>query len=718
MSAQASVPPAAADTVFVAEPDTGEVKLLHYWQVLWSRRWQVVAVAVAALVAALAVSLLTTPRYRAASVIQIERDAMKVVDVEGLTPVESPADRDFYQTQYELLRSRSLAERVVRDLQLVRDPTFARVVAKVDAQAAKERPGAAVPPRLLEAERARAVVAAVQQALSIEPIRNSRLVRIAYDSPSPQVAARVANAYADAFIDSTLQRRVDASAYAGQYLEERLAQLKARLENSEKDLVRFSTDEQIVAIGEGKPSLPEQSLGDINTALTLAEQNRIRAESMWRQASTGSSMGLPQVVANPLIQRLREQRAVAEADYRNKLTTYKPDYPEMLRLNAQIAELDQQIKAEVGNIRTSIDTDYRAATAQEDMLRGRVNALTGAVLDQQRRSIQYNILKREAETNREIYDALLQRYKQIGVASGVGINNISIVDRADVPDRKASPRLALNLAAGLVLGGVAGVLLAFLLNGLERGIRSPEQLGGLSQDAVLGVVPRLPANQTPAQAIADTRSPFTEAYRSVRTALQFSTSHGVPHSLFITSTRIGEGKSTTAAELARNIAQLGKQVVLVDADMRVPSQRAPGEIGLSNLLAGAAEIDQIVQHPADRNYALIASGPLPPSPPELLAGDRLPQLLAYLNAHFDVVIIDGPPVMNLADAVILAHHAEATLVVVGADGQTGSDALRQTLARLRSVHARVIGLVMTQYKPKAGSPSPNFSYHRYEAKAG
>lgn len=708
------LPPATESAVFAAAPASDEVKLLHYGQILWSRRWLVLAVMVAALAIAAAISLLTTPLFRAAAVIQIERDAMKVVNVEGLTPVESPADRDFYQTQYELLRSRSLAERVVRELQLVRDPTFAKQVAQADAQTRAAAEGAPPSPQQLAAERERTVVDAVQEQLSIEPIRNSRLVRIAYDSPRPATAARIANAYADAFIDSTLQRRMEASSYAGQYLEGRLAQLKTRLEGSEKDLVEFSTDEQIVAIGGNQPSLPEQSLGEINAALTQAEQNRIRAEAMWRQANTGQAMGLPQVVANPLIQRLREQRAVLQSDYRNKLATYKPDYPEMQRLGAQIAELDRQITAEVGNIRTAIDTDYRAARAQEDMLHGRIQALTGAVLDQQRRSIRYNILKREAETNREIYDALLQRYKQIGVASGVGINNISIVDRAELPRRKASPRLALNLAAGLVLGSVGGVLLAFLLNGLERGIRSPGQLG---QEAVLGVVPRLPAHTSPAQAIADPRSPFAEAYRSVRTALQFSTSHGIPHSLFVTSTRIGEGKSTTAAELARNIAQLGKQVVLVDADMRMPSQRAPGEIGLSNLLAGAAEPAQIIQHPDERNYALVAAGPLPPSPPELLAGERLPQLLAYLAAHFDVVIIDGPPVMNLADAMILAHHAEATVVVVGADGHTGAEALRQTLARLRSVQARVIGLVMTQYRPKNGQTTQNYAY-RYQTTAG
>ncbi|MDR7135863.1 capsular exopolysaccharide synthesis family protein [Lysobacter niastensis] len=693
------------------EPDSDEINLLEYWRILRERQWLVVGVTAAVALVALVLTLLATPVFRAGSTLQIERETIQLLDVQGLQPAESPYDIDFYQTQYELLQSRSLAQRVVQDLRLVEHPYFAKTVAAVDEAFNERNPGKA---NALGKAQARedALVGTVMGGLTVEPVRNSRLVRVNFDSPDPQLAARISNGYGDAFIASNIERRFDASSYAKKYLEDRLTQLKGKLEDSERDLVTFSEKEQIVSVGEDKPSLDAQNLGDINSALAAAQSARIKAEAQWRQASTGDGLGLPQVVANTLIQKLREQRATLSADYQQKLGTMKPDYPDMVRLHNQIGEVDRQIATEVGNVRAALQAEYGAAQEQETLLQERIAGLKSDVLDLQGRSIQYNILKREAETNRQLYDALLQRYKEIGVAGGIGANNISVVDRAQVPDFPHSPRKALNLAVGLLLGGFLGVLLAFLLHYLDKAVHNPKALETASRRPVLGAIPLLGKGATPAQAVADLRSPFSEAYRSVRTALQFATSSGLPRSLLISSAGPAEGKTTTAVELARNIAQLGKRVVLIDADLRKPSvHRALGltnEAGLSNLLAGAAASAQVVQTMGD-GLSVITSGPIPPSPPELLGGHAFAELLQELGQRFDVVVLDGPPVLGLADAPLLAHHAAATLLVAAA-GETRSDAIDAALRRLNATGARVLGSVLTRFDAKRQGENYGYAY--------
>nr|WP_036165549.1 polysaccharide biosynthesis tyrosine autokinase [Lysobacter dokdonensis] len=676
--------------------DEDTINLREYWQVLRDRRWVIAGVTAAVVALALAVTLLATPIFRASSTLQIERDTMKIMDVEGLTPTESPMDRDFYQTQYELLRSRSLARRVVQDLRLVQAPLFADLVANVDAGLEDKQ---ATPAAQREA-RERALVETALESLTIEPVRNSRLVRVNFDSADPALSARIANAWADAFIASNLERRFDASSYARKYLEERLAQSKARLEDSEKALVAFATQEQIVNVGENQPSLSAQNLGELNAALALAQAARIRAQAAWDQARAGDGLGLPQVVQSPLIQKLRESRSLLAAQYQEQLRTFKADYPDMRRLAGQIAETDRQIATEVAHIRAAVRSEYDAARAQEGLLEGRMSGLKNDVLDLQGRSIQYNILRREAETNRQLYDGLLQRYKEIGVVGGVGANNVSVIDRAFVPERRHSPRIPLNLAVGVLLGLFAGVLTAFLLHHLDRRMHSPQALEEALGLPVLGAIPRLPNGTSPQMASTDARSPFAEAYRSVRTSLQFATDHGLPRSLLITSAGPSEGKSTTARELARNIAQTGKRVVLVDADLRKPSLHRLLDVsnasGLSNVLAGAADIADVLRAAPGETFSVITAGPLPPNPPELLAGDRLARMLDALRDRFDIVVIDGPPVLGLADAPLLAHVAEGTLLIAAA-GHTRRDALRGALRRLSSTRGRMLGTLLTRF---------------------
>ena len=464
----------------LAQEPGGDIDLQAYWRVLRDRRWVVLGVWAAVVVGALALTLLTTPIYRALATIQIERDTIKVINSEGLTPADSAFDRDFYQTQYELLKSRSLAQRVISQLDIPNDPVYQAMTAPSPWKAllgGDDDDDSLTPAELASKE---------QQAqsrmttwflanLSIEPVRNSRLVRVHFDSEDAEFSRRVVNAVAEAYITSNLDRRFDASSYATDFLEDRLEQLKLKLEDSEKELVAFAQREKIVDATDGS-SLSTQSLGELNSAVAKAQDERIRAEARWRQAESATGMGLATVLDSPIVQTLQEQRAKLSADYQDKLRVFKPAFPEMQQLKAQIDETDRQLGMEVANIKAAIRSDYQAALAQEELLKSQVGMLRDEVLDLQSRSIQYNILKREVDTARQQYDALLQRYKEIGIAGGVGTNNISIVDAAETPTNKHKPRLALNLAVGLMLGVFAGVLLAFVFEYLYVKLKAPEDV--------------------------------------------------------------------------------------------------------------------------------------------------------------------------------------------------------------------------------------------------
>ncbi len=736
VSSLARAMPASSQALSVdlRAPDAGakdEIDLLNYWRILVKRRWTVLGALGIVVVAVLVGTLLMTPVYRATASMQIDRDSIKVVEVEGITPVEGAGDRDFYQTQYELLKSRALAQRVASELGLAEQGRLERlappsmlsglgaVLNRDDGNGGDEAPDAAE----LEAREAEATQL-VMEGLSVEPVRNSRLVRVHFDSPDSAFSQRAANAIADAFIASNLERRFDSSSYAKGYLEDRLNELKLRLEDSERELVAFAQKEQIVSSG-GATNLSEQNLGAVNTALAQARQDRIRAESRWRQAQASrGTVLLGEVSENSIIKSLQERRATLQAEYQDKLGLYKPGYPLMAQLQGQIDEVEAQIAGEVANIKAAIQAEYLAGLEQEKLLGEQLAGLREEVLDLQNRSIQYNILKREVDTNRELYDGLLQRYKEIGIAGGVSTNNISVVDRALV-GYKYKPSLARNLLFGLLAGLMLGVLLALGVEYLDDTLKSPEDVEKQLGLAVLGIIPMVNPPLTPAKALEDPRSAFAEAYRSVRTALQFSTDHGVPRVLLVTSATPSEGKSTTAHTLAQNFAQLGKRVLLIDADLRNPSLHRVLKVengsGLSNYLAGAAKaLDVIGTSPGNPLLSFMPSGPLPPNPVELLTGPKMLSLLRVAADKYDQVIIDGPPVMGLADAPILGYMCTGTLLVAEA-GETRINVARNALKRLLSARTHVVGALLTKFSAKHtgyGYGYGGYNYYSYGAGDG
>ncbi len=442
-----------------------DVTLAEYWHAIVSRRWLIAGITILVAAAVLVGTLLTTPQYRATTTLQINRDAMNVVNIENLMPAESPMDRDFYETQYELLRSRTLAQEVIRKTHLADHPAYKDIAQKAaeNAAAGAEGDQASVQKRQQEAVE-RALTADVLAGLEVEPVRNSRLAKVHFSSPDPALSAQVANAYASTFIADNLQRQLDASTFAVKYLSERLDQLRGKVEESERALVDYSGDQQIVSVGDDQPSLPAQNLSELNGMLAASQTAKIQAEAAWNEARGGNGLNLPQVVSSPLIQRLREAQVDMESEYNQKLATYKPDYPEMMRLKGRIEAGRRQIQQEIGVIRASLKSQYDAAAQQEQLTEQQINSLKHDQLDLQERSIRYNMLKRDVDTNRQIYDALLQRFKEIGVAGNVGANNISVIDPAEIPGSPYSPRLPVNLALGIVFGFFLGLVIALVLH--------------------------------------------------------------------------------------------------------------------------------------------------------------------------------------------------------------------------------------------------------------
>jgi polysaccharide biosynthesis transport protein len=696
-----------------------------YLRILVKYRWLIIATLATSTLLAAAITFLMTPVYRATVSLQIDRESMNIVNVEGVQPEESQGQSglEFYQTHYELLASRSLAERVANTLNLSADPNFLAKKTSIVAlgkdlifgeTAAEAEPGKN------QEDVSRSTVGRLLTSLSVTPVRGSRIVKVSIDSPYPALAQKIANSYGEVYIADNLDRRFDATSYARKFLEERLQQLKIKLEESERQLVKYAEDQGIIQLDDNK-SLSGTDLEATNAKLAEARSERIKKELLWKQAQAANGIGLKQILDDEALQANRKLRTELAAQYQQKLGIFKPAFPEMVQLRNQIKELDRSIQSEVEAIKLSIEAEYNAALEEEQNLQLNLEGTKGEVVDQRNKSIEYNIIKREVDTNRTLYEGLLQRYKEIGVAGGVGTNNISIVDKAALPIFPRSPSLLLNLALAVVAGLVAGILLALGLDYLDDSFKSPEDIERELGMSVIGVVPKPKAGVEIEQELLDSRSGMAEAYRSLRTGLQFSTSDGLPRTLLVTSSKPSEGKTTSSISLAKSLAQIGLNVLLIDGDLRNASvhkrMRCSNEVGLSNYLSGSKLPDEVVQTTDTENLILMSSGPLPPNPAELLNGPRLTSLLTLAVQTFDIVIIDGPPVMGLADAPILSRTTQSTLLVVAAN-ETRKSVVKVALRRLEMARANIVGVLLNKFDQKEvgyGYGYGDYDYHSYGA---
>lgn len=685
-------------------------KLRELWSTFYRNRLLIAAIVGATMLAGLAITMLMTPRYQATATVQIDQQSTNVLgnnDQSAVDPGASWQDADrFLQTQVDVLQSRALALTVMQDLNLGTNDDFVLKMGKKPA----DKPAGSL--SLADTKREQ-IIKILSDDLKVDLPRNSRVASVSFTSPDPRLAARIANAFAADFMMFNLKRKFGSSTYARNFLENQLSETRVKLENSERALLSYARGANLLDVSGGiaagtdgstmggtPRSLTTSNLVQLNASYAQAQANRVQAQQHWEDAAGTPPLQLQEVLTNPAVMQLSQLKAQALAAYQQDLQRHKPDYPQMQQAAAHIAELDRQLNSLATSIRSSIKEQYDTALKQEQALGDQVASLKSSTQDEQSRSVAYNILKRAVDTNRTMYDSLLQRYAEVSAQAGVAANNISQVDTADTPIKPVSPRPLINLALSALLGLIAAAGFVLLRDKFDDSVRTPEDVSTKLGLTFLSSTPLLAEDASPHDALDDPRSPLSEAYATLRTAIELGHKGGTPHTLAVTSTRPSEGKSTTAYAIARNFARIGRKVVLIDGDLRKPSLHRVVNVqnsrGFSSLLARIAQIDEVLQPTDVPNLSLVAAGPLPPNPAELLSGPRLAEVIAELADRFDLVIIDAPPVLGLADTVLIGAVTDTTLFVVEANGSHHGHA-KTAVRRLITSGVPLIGALLSKY---------------------
>lgn len=704
-----------ADTVAAHAPARHIINVRSIVSTVYRNRYLMIGALIACILLAVIATFLSTPIYKATAQVQIDMQEAKIIEGGDVNSPSASQDGERYlQTQVDILQSRSLARTVATQLGLFRDPNF---LPSMHIKPAEEPQGAF---NLQQTQREQ-VLNALAANLQVKLPVDSSAVNVSFSSPDRALSAKIANSFADNYITSNLRRKFDTSAYAREFLENQLRQTRQRLEESERALIDYARSARLIDASSGQSgaqsgpsSLTTSSLIQLNQNLSQAIADRVKAEQRWRETAATPLMNLSIVQQNPAISALTQQRAQLRAQYQQNNQRYDANYPGQQELQAQINTLGAQINRLATELRDGIRQEYVVAQRQEAALQEQLSGYKNTTLAEQDRSVRYNILRREVDTNRTLYDGLLQRYKEISAAAGIAANNITIIDRADPPIGAVSPRPLLNLALGIVAGLLVGGGLVFLrenFNDLIRSTHDSERMLGLT---TIGVIPKLKEDADAIAEMANRKSFMSESYAALRTKLLLSGPTGAPRSLVFTSSGPGEGKSTSALATASSFAQIGRRVLLIDADMRRPSQHKRFNVdnvrGLSTLLTGQGTFDSVVRATSQSGLDLITAGPIPLNPAELIAGTAMRALIERCERDYDIVIVDSPPVLGLADAPTLVASVVSTVFVIEANRVHGRQA-KDAVTRLMSDNTHVLGVLLTKYDAKSiGYYSKDYGY--------
>ena len=718
--------------------------LLEYWRAIVKRKWVVIAVVAIFLVTSVLTTSLTVPVYRSSVVLQINHETPQILGIRDFEagPRSWQAVEQFYTTQFEILRGRALAEAVVRREGVENHPELTGQIRQRDLMQeirslpstvraslrARQQPvniSTQTSPQSSEIAVRRAG-AILRSRISVTPMRNSRLVHVGVSSFDPEFAARMANAVAEEYIRTSMQRRYDAGTEAREFLQDQLGEMRIALERADQALSDFAQDNRIANLSE-RLDLSSAGLRRLNAQLNDVQAELVRYGTYRQQIQRGQADFLEPVRSNPTIVRLREQLTELSTEHSTLSQRFMDDYPALVDLRSRMASIEDQIRDEQTAELRAINGRYANLLAQQESLERAIEQAESNILALNQRSVQYNILRREFETNRELYDGLLQRMKEIGVAAGVRENNIAIVENATPIWRPYLPNWSRNLSRALLLGLVAGVALALLLDFLDTTIRRTEDLERLTGKPVLGLIPKVKDRDlkesdrrslNPDRAVGHfsarhPKSSVSEAFRSLRTSLMFSTPKGMPKTILITSPGPGDGKTTTAINLATVMAQNGARVLMIDADLRKPRLHRdfgkPQSPGLTNRIArvgaGAANQSAIVATDVKRLF-LMPSGGKAPNPAELLSSARMNKIIEMAGRVFDYIVIDTAPILGLADSMVLSRQVDGVIMVTSA-GRTSKDGIKAGIKRMAQVQAPLLGVVLNS----VDLASPDYAYY-------
>jgi succinoglycan biosynthesis transport protein ExoP len=730
-------PPGYSEYSPLPPQEEKEVHLRDYWKVIQKRRWIVIAFFIIVLIATAVGTFAMKPIYRGTATIQINKENPQIVDFKEIFAVNT-TDLDYYQTQYKILESRTLARRVIQTLKLSEHPEF-----QPEPETPFQKWKSNLRASLLGSFGSRGKEASENGGetflinrfltqLKIEPIRNSRLVKIHFDSNSPQLSTQVSNSLAAAYIQHNLEARFVSTEQAKEWLTRQIEDLKAKVERADENLQEFGSRHDIISLEE-KENVTMQRLTELNEALTKAEAERMAKEALYKQTGDRNFDSLPSILENRLVQDLKQTYIQLEAQYMRLSETFKPEYPEMVRLQNQMETLQKRLGSEIEKIILGIKGDYESSLRREALLREAFQQQKAKALEMKEKAIQYNILKREADTNRELYKGLLMRMKEAGVSAGITASNIQIVDPAELPTHPYKPNKKLNLLLAAVVGLFLGVGLAFFFEYLDNTIKTPEDLEQWVRLPSFGMVPEISNGRRrrlekgasyPVELVTfgHPKSMLSEAYRSIRTSILLSSPEKPPKKITITSPNPSEGKTTTVINTAIALSQTGAQVIIVDGDMRKPKVHKifdyENGMGLSNFLSGHGDLESIVKKSRVPNLFYIPSGPIPPNPSELLGSNLFKNMLASLEARFDHILLDSPPVLGFADAIILSTCVNGVILTV-LGGKTPRETLQRAKEALQQTHTKILGVVINRVDIRRSDYGYYYyRYHSYYGKEG
>ncbi len=714
-----------------------ESTLREYLRILIKRKWMVIAVIGGIFMAVAIASLRQTPIYEAVGRIAVNKADSNLITFKDSTPVVDYYDQSDLDTEVRILQSDLMALQVIRQLNLDRRPEFG-------GHSDQKQPNLVADPLQTDSNRTSALLAGFRGNLHVTLIPNTRIIEIHYNSTDPQLAASAVNTLAATYVEQNFKTKFESTMQASDWLSKQLVDLQMKVETSQEKLVRYQKEHEILGIDE-KQNITTEKLDELNKEMTMAESDRMQKEAVYRQtqsndpeavaaAIVADTAGGGSVAGSALLDKLREQQVGLKIQVAELSTQFGPSYPKVAQLNNQLKEIDRQLQSETNKAVDHLKGQYLAALQRENMLRGSFEKQKQEANKLNESAIEYSILKRDLDSNRTLYEGLLEKLKEAGVTAGLRSNNFRIIDAARVPTSPSEPNIPRNLSFALVLGVISGVGLAFLLENMDNTVRTPEQAQAISGLPSLGMIPlgsksanhgatgkrlALTASKEVVETVTLVRpqSQMAESYRALRTSLLLSNLGAPPKVIVVTSARPQEGKTTTSINAAIVLAQKGVRVLLVDADLRRPSIHktlgmGPGS-GLSNVLTGSATVQQtIATSPILPNLFIMPAGTPPPNPAELLASSNMRDLLAELREQFDHIVIDTPPTLSVTDAVVLSPRADATILVIRS-GQTTKPALRRARDILMQVNAHVAGVLLNA----VDLTSPDYYYYyEYQGK--
>jgi polysaccharide biosynthesis transport protein len=714
-----------------------ESTLREYMRVLIKRKWMVISVVAGIFLAVAIASLRQTPLYEAVGRIAVNKADNNLITFKDSGPVVDYYDQSDLDTEVRILQSDLMALQVIRQLNLDRRPEFG-------GHADQKQPNLMADPLQADSNRASALLGAFRGNLRVTLIPNTRIIEIHYTSTDPQLAAGAVNTLAATYVEQNFKTKFESTMQASDWLSKQLVDLQMKVETSQEKLVRYQKEHEILGTDE-KTNIITEKLGELNKEMTMAESDRMQKEAVYRQtqtndpdaiaaAITSDTAGGASGATSALLDKLREQQVALRIQVAEISSQFGPSYPKVVQLNNQLKEIDRQLQSEMNKAVDHLKGQYLAALQRESMLRESFEKQKQEANKLNESAIEYSILKRDVDSNRTLYEGLLEKLKEAGVTAGLRSNNFRIIDAARVPTFPSEPNIPRNLSFALVLGVISGVGLAFLLENMDNTVRTPEQAQSISGLPSLGMIPlgsksanhgsggkrlALTASKEVVETVTQVRpqSQMAESYRALRTSLLLFNLGAPPKVIMVTSARPQEGKTTTSINTAIVLAQKGVRVLLVDADLRRPSvHKTLGmgpRSGLSNVLTGSATVQQtIATSPILPNLFILAAGTPPPNPAELLASSNMRDLLAELRQQFDHIVIDTPPTLSVTDAVVLSPRADATILVIRS-GQTTKQALRRARDILTQVNAHVAGVLLNA----VDLTSPDYYYYyEYQGK--